>query len=776
MLEISLGKNRFDTNWKPETIEWVDFVELLKKVRRTKETVAVYDLLPKDKKDKIKNGRAFVGGHVKGGRRKKENILNRSLITLDADNADEDFIFNADLILGGNAYVIYSTHSHRPHKPRYRLIVPMNRALSPDEYGAIIRKLAEKIGMTYFDKTTFEVHRLMYFPSCSKDAEPVLEISEGPFLDADSELKEYIDWQDFEEWPRHPEEKTLDKTDISKLGDPTEKPGVIGVFCQVYGIHDGIQKFIPEVYEPTKSADRWTYTGGTSFGGLRVYDGAWAYSEHQSDPANDGHCHNIFDLVRIHKFGDLDNDVKKHTPGNKYPSYKAMLEFAAQDPEVKKICLATALQEFAEADEDIENWEDLLELNPKTGKPLSTGKNIELLLRFGDFNGVLAYDAFGNAEVIRGDLPWRGRERPNQDYEPWLGSDDNRLLHYFNTKYDIKSASMIRNAFVEVIRKNTFHPIKEYLESNTWDGIPRIETVFIDYLGAEDNHYTRQVTRKMLIAGVKRIYEPGCKFDYMLVLIGPQGAGKSSLIAKLGRKWFSDSLRNFDNKEAGEHLQNAWIFELGELSALRKAEIEEVKAFLSKIEDRYRVAYDRVVSDFPRKCIFFGSTNNREFLKDVTGNRRFWPVSVDPENKKMSHWDHLTNEEVGQIWAEALELYRRGESLELDREAEKEAEKQQGLHMQDDPREGIIKEWLETPTHDEFSPFKGELLDKVCAVQIWAECLDNKKGTLKPWEAKEICNIMRKMPGWEEAEKPMRIPNYGQQKVFIRKSEGVKLK
>lgn len=769
MLEISLGKNRFDTNWKPEIIEWVDFVELLKKVRRTKETVAEYDLLPKDKKDKIKNGRAFVGGHVKGGRRKKENILNRSLITLDADNADEDFIFNADLILGGNAYAIYSTHSHRHHKPRYRLIVPMNRALSPDEYGAIIRKLAEKIGMTYFDKTTFEVHRLMYFPSCSKDAEPVLEISEGPFLDADSELKEYIDWQDFEEWPRHPEEKTLDKTDISKLGDPTEKPGVIGVFCQVYGIHDGIQKFIPEVYEPTKSADRWTYTGGTSFGGLRVYDDAWAYSEHQSDPANDGHCHNIFDLVRIHKFGELDKEVKAHTPGNKYPSYKAMLEFAAQDPEVKKICLATALQEFAEADEDIENWEDLLELNPKTGKPLSTGKNIELLLRFGDFNGVLAYDAFGNAEVIRGDLPWRGRERPNQDYEPWLGSDDNRLLHYFNTKYDIKSASMIRNAFVEVTRKNTFHPIKEYLESNTWDGIPRIETVFIDYLGAEDNHYTRQVTRKMLIAGVKRIYEPGCKFDYMLVLIGPQGAGKSSLIAKLGRKWFSDSLRNFDNKEAGEHLQNAWIFELGELSALRKAEIEEVKAFLSKIEDRYRVAYDRVVSDFPRKCIFFGSTNNREFLKDVTGNRRFWPVSVDPENKKMSHWDHLTNEVVGQIWAEALELYRRGESLELDREAEKEAEKQQGLHMQDDPREGIIKEWLETPTHDEFSPFKGELLDKVCAVQIWAECLDNKKGTLKPWEAKEICNIMRKMPGWEEAEKPMRIPDYGQQKVFVRK-------
>ena len=775
MLEISFGKNRFDTDWKPELIEWADFVELLKKVRRTKETMSEYDLMPKDKKDKIKNGRAFVGGLVKDGRRKKENIKKRWLITLDADNADEDFIFNVDLILGGGAYAIYSTHSYTLQRPKYRLVVPMNRAISPDEYAAISRKLTDKIGMAYFDKTTFDVHRLMYLPSCSKDANPILEISEGGFLDADSELNEYNNWRDSEEWPRHPEEKRLDKTDISKLGDPTEKPGVIGVFCQVYGIHDGIQKFIPKAYEPTKYVDRWTYSGGTSFGGLRVYDDTWAYSEHQSDPANDGHCHNIFDLVRIHKFGELDNDVKKHTPGNKYPSYTTMLEFAAQDPEVKKVCLASALAEFADADntDSVENWEALLELNPKTGMLLPTGKNIELLLRYGDFNGVLAYDAFGNTEVIRGSLPWRDRARKNQDYEAWLGSDDNRLFHYFDTRYDIKSTSRIKNAFIEVSRKNEFHPIKEYLESNIWDGIPRVETLFIDYLGAEDNYYTRQVTRKMLIAGVKRIYEPGCKFDYMLVLIGPQGAGKSSLLAKLGRKWFSDSLRNFDNKEAGEHLQNAWIFELGELSALRKAEIEEVKAFLSKIEDRYRVAYDRVVSDFPRKCIFFGSTNNSEFLKDITGNRRFWPVGVDPEKKKMSHWDHLTGEVVGQIWAEALELYRKGESLELDREAEKEAERQQGLHMQDDPREGIIKEWLDTPQDDLFLPSDGEILDKVCAVQIWTECLENKQGTMKPWEAREICNIMRKMPDWEEVDKPVRIPDYGQQKVFIRKSEGV---
>src|SRR5690606_17633154 len=159
----------------------------------------------------------------------------------------------------------------------------------------------------------------------------------------------------------------------------------------------------------------------------------------------------------------------------------------------------------------------------------------------------------------------------------------------------------------------------------------------------------------------------------MLVLIGKQGAGKSSLLAKLGRDWFSDSLRTFENKEAGEHLQNAWIFEIGELSAMKKSEVEEVKAFLSKTEDRYRVAYDRQVSEFPRKCVFFGTTNTREFLRDPSGNRRFWPVEVVPDRARCSHWDALDTDGVRQIWAEVLEWYRAGESLVLDAEAAAEA-------------------------------------------------------------------------------------------------------
>jgi len=760
MLEISFGKNRTDTSWKIDYMEWAEFVEVLRKVRRTDETMAEYDRMQKDAKDKIKNGRAFVGGFIKSGRRKKENVESRWLITLDADNADSDFQFNVDLVLGGYDYVIYSTHSSRPNNLKYRLVLPTNRAMLPDEYAAVSRKLAFKIGMHYFDKTTFDVHRLMYLPSCSKDAKPEFVLGEGEAFDADALLNEYNDWADPTEWPRHPDTEKQINASIKKLGCPQDKPGAIGVFCKIYGMRDGVETFLSDVYTPTQYDDRWTYVGGSSFGGMRVYDDTWAYSEHQSDPANNGHCYNIFDLIRIHKFRHLDEAVKEHTATTKYPSYQAMLEFAAADTAVKKIMLSDACDDFSDNDE---NWEEQLDFNPKTKLPNPTAKNAEVLLSHGRFKNVLAYDAFGNTEVICGSLPWRDRERKNEDYEPWLGADDKRLQHYFSKLYDFNSAKTLQNAFTEVVHKNTFHPIKDYIESHVWDGIDRVDRLFIRYLGADDTHYVRTVTRKMFIAAIKRLYEPGCKFDQMLVLVGPQGVGKSSLLAKLGRKWFSDSLRTFENKEAGEHLQSAWIFELGELSVLKKSELEEVKTFLSKTEDRYRVAYDRQVSEFPRKCVFFGTTNNHGFLQDQTGNRRFWPVDVNPDKKEIDHWDEVTDTLVSQIWAEALYLYNNDESLQLDSEAIKEAERIQGLHLEEDPREGIIQEWLESPI-DDFTDGTVAYHERVCAAQIWCECLGNKKGKIPSWESKAIVDIMRRIPGWKE-KNFVRVSSYGVQRT-----------
>lgn len=775
-LDISFGKHRADTNWKPEYLTWDEFVDRLRKVRRTNETMEQYEKMHNIDRGKIKDGPAFVGGLVRGGRRKKENVDTRSLITLDVDHADDDFLFAAELVLGGSAYAIYSTHSHRPAKPKYRLIVPADRTMSPDEYAAVSRKLADNIGMDYFDKTTFDVHRLMYLPSCSKDAEPVLEVYEGDPLDVDGVLEQYDDWHDPLLWPRHEGDKALRQT-AKRMEDPRAKQGVVGAFCRCYSISEAIVEFLPDAYVAVDgSLDRYTHIGSSSYGGLVIYDeDTFAYSHHESDPVG-GREVNAFDLVRLHKFGQLDDRASERTNITKLPSYTAMLAFATQDGKVKRERLAELSEDFAEAaaegdDEEPEvDWIEQLKMNEKTGLPLPTAKNAEIILSYGPFKGVLAYDAFGNTEVIRKPLPWRDRERKHEEYEPWLGADDKRMEHWFGKTYEFKSGSTIKNAFTEVAHMNKFHPTIEYLEAQSWDGVHRIDRLFIDYLGADDSPYVREVTRKMFVAAVKRLYEPGCKFDYMLVLVGPQGAGKSTIIQMLAQRWFSDSLKTFDTKEAGEHLQSAWIFEFGELAGMTKTEVDEIKQFITKRSDKYRVAYDRVITDFPRKCVFFGTTNNWNFLKDPTGNRRFWPVTIEPDRRTKNVFTDLSEYEIGQIWAEVLQAYRDGEELILSPEVDRVAARIQGLHMEDDPRVGLIQEWLETPIEDEWGEESepDQLRNRVCASQVWAECLHNKAGAIRPWEAREICDILRRVPGWKERKGRARVPGYGLQTVFDR--------
>jgi predicted P-loop ATPase len=769
-LAISFGKHRSDTNWKANYIEWPELVERLGKVRRTAETVAQYDAMSKADQGNVKDGPAFVGGLVRGGRRKKENIDSRSVLTLDADYADEGFLFDVELVLGGSAYLVYSTHSHRPDKHKYRVIVPCDRDMTPDEYTAVSRRVAEQIGMEKFDHTTFDVARLMYMPSCSKDAAPVFEVAEGDLLSVDTVLATYADWRDVMSWPRHPR----DVRDVAAAGkkaqDPHEKQGTIGIFCRAYTIEEGIAEFLADVYEEGSMTNRYTYLAGNSGNGLEVYpEQDLAYSHQDSDPIADGRSYNLFDLVRVHKFGHLDDGVHENTPHNKRPSHTAMERWAVQQDGFKRLKGAEMAAEFDGEDFNDEpeggetHWAQRLELHHKTGAVLPTAGNVALILSHGAWQGVLGYDAFANTEVVLKPLPWRGRKMDNRKYEPWSGADDKRLLHWFEVQHGIKINRPIQNAFAEVVHRNEFHPIKQYIEAVAWDGIPRAERVFVDYLGASDTHYVRQVTRKMLLAGVTRLYRPGAKFDQVAVLLGPQGAGKSSLLSKLGREWFSDSLRTFDNKEAGEHLQNGWIFEIGELSAMNKSDFEDVKAFLSKTEDRYRVAYDRQVSEFPRKCIFFGTTNNRNFLKDPTGNRRFWPIEVDPARAAKDQWEHLTETEVSQIWAEVLCWYRGGETLLLDRDAGKEAERQQAAHMENDERTGIIEEWLNDDDPDTF-----EQRTICCAAQIWVEALGRRKGDMKMWDSKDICTIMRNMPGWMERPTKFRVPGYGLQRVFER--------
>ena len=191
-----------------------------------------------------------------------------------------------------------------------------------------------------------------------------------------------------------------------------------------------------------------------------------------------------------------------------------------------------------------------------------------------------------------------------------------RMQHWLFDKYQIRSKDALINAFVTVCLERSYNPIKSYIESQEWDGVERAESIFIDTVGAEDSAYVRQVTRKTLLGAVKRLYEAGCKFDYMPVLVGGQGIGKSTIIEKLAVKqaWYNGSLTDFKGKEAGEQLQAGWIFEIGELAAMSKSGIEEVKNFITNPSDKFRPPYGAMVEEYPRKNVFFGTTNKMDYL------------------------------------------------------------------------------------------------------------------------------------------------------------------
>lgn len=410
----------------------------------------------------------------------------------------------------------------------------------------------------------------------------------------------------------------------------------------------------------------------------------------------------------------------------------------------------------SEEPEEADSWESDLEYSVnKNGEEFlkKNGRNVELILKnvMGD---ALAYNEFQQTEVIKNALPWRKQIDPKRNYEPWLNSDDARLEHYFNTQWDINGKNMIHNAFVEVTHQNSFHPVKDYLEALEWDGIKRVETLFSDYLGAEDNEYIRAITRKWMMAAIRRIYSPGIKFDHVPVLSGIERSGKSFIASMLGKEWFTSSLKKLDPKESGELLLKNWIVEISELSALNKASTEEIKDFVSRTSDDFRPSYGRFVVNHPRHCVFIGTTNNHDFLRDEGGDRRFWPVVVNPKKRKLNPFKDLTEDVVNQIWAEAKILADSDEELYLSEEMEEQALKVREDHKELDPWTAQISLYVQN-------------LDEVYIQQVWRNVFMFSIDEMTKKESNRIAKILKSL-GFEMLPKAQRIPNVGVVKIFKR--------
>ena len=812
---IAEARKKTAKKWRNQEITWEQFCKRMSTPLRTAETAREYRAMSKDERDTIKESPGgFVGGFLNDGIRRTANVRERSMITLDADNAKSG-AWERAIVLNEWRMCSYTTHSHTELKPRLRWIIPTSRPMTPDEYPAIARKVAQALDIETIDPTTYDLCRLFYYPSCSKDAPYEYHEQDGPLLDPDEVLASYGPgdaWKDTTLWPIAKSEAEVRKTLIARAGEPTEKPGIVGLFCRTYDVPAAIDEFLPDVYLPVENTSgRYTYAKGSTAGGAIVYDnGAFLYSNHATDPAA-GRSVNAFDLVRIHKFGELDGADELDVPVTKLPSYEAMSQWAAGLGDVKRQLVAErgAEAEAAFADmidapapaeeEDDADWVSRLELVPRSTDPKPTSANVQLILEHDPaLKGRIFLNSFADRTYAEDPLPWTAGLK---GVRSWSDRDDAGARDYLEHVWHINSSRAVADALTLSAGHQKRHPVREYLESLTWDGTPRVETMLIDYLGAEDSPLNREIAKRWMVAAVRRIYQPGIKFDTVLVLVSPkQGIGKSQFADILGGEWFQDGLPQIGSKDAMQTLRGAWIIEVNEMAATKKAEDEQLKQFFAARNDRYRESYGRHEVDHPRQCVFVGSTNDREFIVDNTGGRRYWPVDV-----------HATRDDVGprmdrmravrdQLWAEALVLYRKGKTPTYFNEPEflKELEAQQALHTQEDEWQGLVEAYLDQPLPDDWdslpAPERRAVIQGTCLrygdeqrakwtrrrqtvtiAEIRNELLCEEvirgAGGNNP-SSRHLGKVMGVMPGWAlTSKKTPPSSAYGQQKIYQRTSE-----
>lgn len=772
-VKVSICNRRTDKKYKNQEVEW-DYIKQRNRTPiRTSETAEEYPKLSKNQRGDIKDIGGFVGGWLKGGIRKNGNVIGRQIGLLDADHVpqDIDLCDTVRSVYGNVTYFIYSTHSHTAENPRCRIVFLFNREVTEEEYPATMRMAAKAIGMDYMDDSTYQANRMMYWASCPSNGEFIFEENDGEPLDVDALLQKYEDWRDVSQWPTSSRQSEVIKAAAKQQQNPLEKEGMVGLFCRAYGtVQNAISEYLSDVYAPTVDCSgRYDYIPGEGTAGVVIYDDLFVYSHHATDPACEKLL-NAFDLVRIHKFGD--EDGKK--------SFSSMLVLASKDERVKALSLKEK-QEKAKLEFD--DWTKGLE-HDKSGTILNTLHNILLIMENDENLQPIVFNQLADGMEIKGEVPWQHPARF------WRDADDAQLICYVDENYGTFSARNYQIAVTKVTDDRSYHPIREYLNTlPDWDHIPRIDTSLIDYLGAEDNRYVRAVSRKSFCAAVRRVKEPGIKFDTMAVLNGPQGIGKSTFIAKIGMSWYSDSLNlsDMNDKTAAEKLQGYWILEIGELAGMKKADVDKVKAFVSRQDDKYRASFGRRVTPHPRQCIFFGTTNSENgYLRDITGNRRFWNVKT-PGTGKKKPWE-LTQEDVDQMWAEVLWYVGQGEKLYLDAELEVMASSEQKAAMEQDDREGIVREYLDTLLPESWESMdiykrqefirdrdnptqpKGVVRkDSVCNLEIWCECFGKHKEDIKHSDSYAIASIMARIEEWEKSGKFKSHPLYGRQRVYTRK-------
>jgi predicted P-loop ATPase len=527
--------------------------------------------------------------------------------------------------------------------------------------------------------------------------------------------------------------------------------------------------------------DRYHLVGATAAAGMGPVQGAdgFVYSHHANDPAYGTTC-SAWDLVRLHRFGDMDEDVPSQTPPNRRPSHAAMADLATQDNRAMAEMVGI---DFAEAFDDEGNandWRLNLRRNNR-GVITNVVANRDLIRDNDPALKVMYLNEMSMVIEADADLPWRKVHAEDNVIDK---ADRAEFLEYLSREYGLDIPENFAERMINIAgSRRRRHPAREYLQSLRWDGVSRIETALP---GVRPTPYTRMVSRKILVAAAARVLQPGVKWDHTLVLFGSEGLGKSWWIERMSKGW-SASLGRIGDKDTLMALRAAWIITADEGHSLRKSDNDALKEFITRTHDTFRAPYDPVMRRHARHCVIWATTNDEVFLRRQEGNRRY--LIVRSEDKV--DFDAVTDEYVDQIWAEAVALWDdgQGERLYLDGLESLEAAEQREHFIEEDAYGGIIEGYLSLPVPENWAEMNVDKrrewmfafregmesegsgsIDEVCTAQIWVEAMDRRKGDAKRTDLIDIYNALLRLPDWE------RVPgrtwlnrDYGNQTVFRRK-------
>lgn len=765
-LDLSVAPSVSSRRWEAATLTWERLVD------RAHNPEAVKDC------------GGYVAGRLKGTARRKGQVEYRSAVTLDADAASETL---PALVAGlGLRALVHSTYSHTRAHPRYRVIIPiMGPGLSEEEYPRVARGLMEALGEAQFDPGSTQPERLMFWPATAAPDEYEVVECQGETATAQGLLR------DFGGLHATPDHKTGPKR------DPKELPGVAGAFNRVYDMARAVAEFhLP--YDPVDGEpNRWHYTPAESEGGVIVYPDGYVFSNHASDPAY-GRALSMFDLVALHVYGGEDRAAgvpQSTAPADRPSIQRAMREFAARPEIVTELVAA----DFADVDGDedgargLPEWVLEFHLHPKTGKPLDDVHNWDLLMRHDPVLRALARNEMDLTTVTRRPFPWRAVEAGKDD--ALTNADRAQISAHLQRAYNMpRPAQEQLNGVIDMVAQdNAFHPVVEYLEGLEWDGISRVET----YLPGAADAYTRRVARLVAVQAVARALDPGVKVDNCLILTGRQGLGKSWFVETMARGWTCTlgPIEGGGLRDTVMAMTRSWVTVADEGFAMKKADAEALKQFVTLTHDVIRLPYAREHVKLPRRQVIWGTTNDAVFLRAQEGNRRFLIVEV----AEKLDFGKYSDEYVNQVWAEAVHIWKTSRDkyglkdnpeLFLSSEEEEAAESVRSMATEEDSMTGLIQayldtlvpeNWVEMSPEERISWLRDEEqgivsgthpIDVVCSLEIWEIALQRERGKHSRVDILQITNALKQLPGWfGPMPKPTRLPFYGPQRVFARLDE-----